>query len=218
MQKPGIQTLIRAAFAVIITTSVSSTAYLTAKTMNSGMTSTRAQALRQYYKGNFEEALRQLRSILSNQTQQFSAEDYAALIFDLAQALDSLGHDPEALAAYREAEAYCEQHSGKREAFTLQVLQRYAKFLEKTGNLSEAGKLREAGDFANLRNIDGRPIGTASVKPDGTVELDLRARAPGIRGRSRMTYQPDNSKYDEIILHLGALKPGEHRLVLPWKD
>jgi hypothetical protein len=66
---------------------------------------------------------------------------------------------------------------------------------------------------------DDRPIGTASMKADGTIVLDLRAESPqGDLGMALFTYPPSHPEYREILEHLGGLKPGTSRLVPPWKE
>ncbi len=60
------------------------------------------------------------------------------------------------------------------------------------------------------------PIGVATMETDGTIVLQLRATAPGVRGESRLTYPRTHEDYDAILTHLGGLRPGESKPVLPW--
>ena len=61
------------------------------------------------------------------------------------------------------------------------------------------------------------PIGTASMQPDGTILLDLRATGPGgARGDARLAYPPGHRDYDMILRHLGGLRPGENKPVPPF--
>jgi hypothetical protein len=63
------------------------------------------------------------------------------------------------------------------------------------------------------------PIGTATMKPDGTILLQLRAEGPGgIRGDALCIYPPTHPSYGEILKHLGGLVPGESKPVPPWPD
>lgn len=60
-------------------------------------------------------------------------------------------------------------------------------------------------------------IGTATMKDDGTIVLMLRATGPGgMLGDSRMEYPKGHPNYDEVLKHLGGLKPGEQKPVPPW--
>jgi hypothetical protein len=63
-----------------------------------------------------------------------------------------------------------------------------------------------------------KSIGQASMNPDGTIVLDLRAEGPGgARGDARFTYPPDHKDYQMILKHLGGLKPGEVKPVPPFE-
>jgi hypothetical protein len=60
-------------------------------------------------------------------------------------------------------------------------------------------------------------IGTATMKDDGTIVLMLRATGPGgMLGDSRIEYPKGHPNYDEVLKHLGGLKPGEQKPVPPW--
>lgn len=62
-----------------------------------------------------------------------------------------------------------------------------------------------------------RPIGIATMLPDGTIVLDLRAEASGgTVGRGRVTYPPGDPEYAAVLRHLGGLRPGEVKSVPPW--
>lgn len=61
-----------------------------------------------------------------------------------------------------------------------------------------------------------KSIGVATMLPDGTLVLDLRAEGPGIVGDARFVYPPSHAEYAEWIAHLGGMKPGEEKLVPPW--
>lgn len=61
-------------------------------------------------------------------------------------------------------------------------------------------------------------IGTARMLPDRTVEMALTARDHGMIGHGRLTYRPGDPHYDEVLRHLGGLRPGEVKPVPPWPD
>ena len=57
------------------------------------------------------------------------------------------------------------------------------------------------------------------MEKDGTIVLMLRAEGPGgIRGDGLVRYAPTDPKYQEVLKHLGGLKPGEEKPVPPWPD
>ena len=61
------------------------------------------------------------------------------------------------------------------------------------------------------------PIGAASMASDGTVYLQLRAEGSnGEVGDAMFTYKPGEPRYQQIIEHVGGLKPGESKPMPPW--
>lgn len=63
----------------------------------------------------------------------------------------------------------------------------------------------------------GNSIGQATMTDDGTIVLDLRAEGPnGLRGDARFTYPKSHPKYQEVLRHIGGIKPGEQKPVPPW--
>ncbi len=66
---------------------------------------------------------------------------------------------------------------------------------------------------------DSEYIGTAKMQSDGTLVLDLRAEdGEGTVGHGRLTYPPNDPHYEEVLQHLGGMKPGEEKPVRPWED
>ncbi|RBP45624.1 hypothetical protein DES53_1026 [Roseimicrobium gellanilyticum] len=68
-------------------------------------------------------------------------------------------------------------------------------------------------------------IGTAKMRTDGTIEMQLRAETEsgygdgkGIKGDALITYAPGDAHYDEVLKHLGGLKKGETKPVPPWPE
>ena len=60
-------------------------------------------------------------------------------------------------------------------------------------------------------------IGKASMWPDGTIQLQLRAEdGSGTMGDALLTYPKDHPKYEMILDHLGGLRPGEEKPVRPF--
>lgn len=60
-------------------------------------------------------------------------------------------------------------------------------------------------------------IGQASMKPDGTILLQLRAEGPGgAEGDALLTYPKSHPKYGYVLKHLGGLKPGQTKPVAPF--
>lgn len=62
-------------------------------------------------------------------------------------------------------------------------------------------------------------IGTAKMKPDGTIILMLRAEdGRGAVGDATVEYKPSSPSYLGVLRHLGGLRPGEEKAVPPWPD
>ena len=61
-------------------------------------------------------------------------------------------------------------------------------------------------------------IGSATMKPDGTIVLRLRAAQPNMVGEALLEYHPGDPRYSETLKHLGGLRPGETKSVPPWPD
>ena len=70
------------------------------------------------------------------------------------------------------------------------------------------------------QNKFGKFIGVASMEKDGTIVLQLRTEIDGganfVEGYYR--YEPNNPNYKKILEHIGELKPGKSKNILPWPD
>lgn len=53
---------------------------------------------------------------------------------------------------------------------------------------------------------------------DGTLVLTLRAETDGIVGDGQVRYAPDDPHYEEVLRHLGGMKPGEKKPVPPFPE
>ena len=62
-------------------------------------------------------------------------------------------------------------------------------------------------------------IGAATMTPDGTIRLQLRADGPdGAQGDALLLYPRSDPEYAKVLAHLGGLEPGESKPVPPWPD
>jgi hypothetical protein len=63
------------------------------------------------------------------------------------------------------------------------------------------------------------PIGMCWIEEDGTIVVDLRRTADGINISMRpRRYPPTDPHYDAVLKHVGPLRPGEVKSVMPWPD
>jgi hypothetical protein len=75
---------------------------------------------------------------------------------------------------------------------------------------------------ARIDNVEAaaeqpQSIGQATMEPDGTIVLRLRAEGPGgMRGEGLFRYPPDHPQYRSVLDHLGGMRPGENKPVPPW--
>ena len=60
-------------------------------------------------------------------------------------------------------------------------------------------------------------IGEATMEPDGTIVLRLRATGPDAIGEAVSRYAPDNPRYKAVRDHLPNLKPGDRVPVPPFR-
>lgn len=63
-------------------------------------------------------------------------------------------------------------------------------------------------------------FGIASMEPDSTIRIRFRAPFPDCGGFAEGTlqYKPDDPHYQEVLRHIGGLRPGETKVVPPWPD
>ena len=103
----------------------------------------------------------------------------------------------------------------------------------RTGSLSEVDVLAvrlvlAEADFwlAEARGRAGssaadlpKSIGSATMRADGTIELQLRATgAGGVVGDGLIRYPKSHAQYKMVLKHVGGLKPGETKACPPFPD
>lgn len=69
---------------------------------------------------------------------------------------------------------------------------------------------------------EARYIGECWMEADGTIRLFLRAETKAacgtIVGHVLQDYRPGDRQYEEILKHVGPMRPGERRPVPAWPD
>ena len=62
-----------------------------------------------------------------------------------------------------------------------------------------------------------RPVGSAHLRPDGTLELRMRAESAGaVVGEALFILKPGDARYASVLEHLGPIAPGGYAPVLPF--
>lgn len=63
-------------------------------------------------------------------------------------------------------------------------------------------------------------IGTATMEHDRNIVLRLRAPLDGGAnfGEGYFRYEPGTQEYEDVLRHLGGLKPGQSKPVPPWPE
>ena len=69
---------------------------------------------------------------------------------------------------------------------------------------------------SNLQTSTKDSIGSATMKNDGTIVLQLRAEGPDAIGDALLLYPPNHPEYNSILKHIGPIKPGENKPIPPW--
>src|SRR3954463_14338441 len=92
-----------------------------------------------------------------------------------------------------------------------------AKWAQSRDQRTDYPSAREIVKVAEMEQTQS--IGTATMREDRTIVLDLIASGPaGLRGDGRLTYPPSDPNYEAILRHLGGLRPGEVKPVQPFPD
>jgi hypothetical protein len=79
-----------------------------------------------------------------------------------------------------------------------------------------------ASSAQEIRSTDARPsmlyFGTAAPLDDGTLALHLRLTSDGKSVNDTLIYKVSDRAYENVLRHLGGLRPGERKEFRPWKD
>jgi hypothetical protein len=83
-----------------------------------------------------------------------------------------------------------------------------------------ADRVSKAGTVAADDPAVGKPIGSATMRPDGLLVFDLVAESPqGDHGLAQLTYSLTDEDYAKMLVHIGGICPGRRgRIVPPWPD
>lgn len=60
--------------------------------------------------------------------------------------------------------------------------------------------------------------GTATMHVDGSLSLRLRLTGEGKEIGDTLNYKTSDRGYDNVLRHLGSLRPGDTKSFRPWKD
>jgi hypothetical protein len=74
------------------------------------------------------------------------------------------------------------------------------------------------GTIARAEDSTPTTIGTATMEADGTITLDLFGNRNANYALGHPQYKPGDKEYEAVLLHIGGIKPGEHKPVPPWPE
>lgn len=80
-----------------------------------------------------------------------------------------------------------------------------------------AAKQKVVEDDYNKKHKGEIPIGDATMDASETIRVRLR-RMGGMHADGYVSYKKGSEHYDNVLKHIGGIKPGEVKLVAPWPD
>jgi tetratricopeptide (TPR) repeat protein len=175
--------------------------------------------LLQFSKGNTEAAQKSFEKALTEAKRvQPGSLNEVVSTYDLAQVYDAQSQE-------ERAEQYCQRAlqlartPGIRshKALILVILSTLADLKSDRKKSAEASKIESEADALANSSPDAQTIGVASIEPDGTIKLQLRAVSPGLIGEGTDTISPNDPTYKETLMHLGPLKPGDQKFIPAWE-
>ena len=76
-----------------------------------------------------------------------------------------------------------------------------------------------SGDVLAAENPASEPsVGVARMLENGTILVGIRGPGPGGPLQAVLMVEPGDTNYQQIIDHVGGLKPGETKSIPPWPD
>jgi hypothetical protein len=74
-----------------------------------------------------------------------------------------------------------------------------------------------SGDALAAENPDPAPsVGVATMLESGIILIGIRGPAPDGPLQAVLMVEPGDTNYQQIIDHVGGLKPGETKSIPPW--
>lgn len=61
-------------------------------------------------------------------------------------------------------------------------------------------------------------VGEVTMEANGDIVLTYHRTTDGLFAESQERFRPGTKDYEEVIKHVGGLKPGESKLVPAWQD
>ena len=87
-----------------------------------------------------------------------------------------------------------------------------------SGCKERAPAVQQQARKTTVMKQSAEPIGTATMHADRSIVLNLRAETDGDVGHAQFNYQVGDPMYVKILEHVGGLKPGEEKIVLPFPE
>ena len=180
----------------------------------------RYRGLNEFTKGHYE-AARQLfeQALVNAQTHTPGGRDETMSAYDLAQVYQYMGkRNKESEFYYKRALTLAKKSYSAHSAETVLFLQDLATLLKSEHRDTDATRLAKEVDQIIAAHPDSNSIGAASVESDGAIQMYLQARDAGSYGHALLKYRRTDRDYKYTVLHLGPMKIGEQKFVLPYRD
>jgi tetratricopeptide (TPR) repeat protein len=199
---------------------ISATASASADQAHEDWKDLRYRGLIEFTKGNYDESRRLFESALASaQNHKPGSRDETLSTYDLAQVYQYMGNrNKESEIYYKRALALAKNSSSDHSPEAVLFMQDLVTLLKSEKRDEEANRIDKETDKIIEKHPRSNSIGTASIDSDGTIQMYLQARGKNIEGHSFPTVSPKDSGYKYELLHLGPMKIGEQKFVLPYRE
>jgi hypothetical protein len=85
-----------------------------------------------------------------------------------------------------------------------------------THPITDQGGASALRAIAHMLPAPANSIGVAWLEEDGSIALHLTRTSDGMHVSGMLRYQPTDERYNDVLKHLGGLKPGETKPVPAW--
>jgi len=180
----------------------------------------RYAGLIEFSKGHYDAARLHFEKALAlSRTPKPDGEKETLSTYDLAQVYEYMGkRNKEAELYYRRALTLAKHAFPPHSAEVTLMLTQLASLLKVEHRDVEEHDLRQAIDKNIAEHPQANFIGAASMDKDGQITMYMRATGANTEGHAIFNTKKTDPGYKETVLHLGPMKAGEQRFILPYRN